>query len=59
VQVPDVLEHAPDQPEKSQPTAGAAVKVTDVPDAYGFWHPAPPEEVQLTPPESEVTVPDP
>ena len=32
VQVP-VPEHAPDQPEKVDPLAAEAVKVTDIPDA--------------------------
>jgi hypothetical protein len=54
VQVP-VPVHAPLQPVKVEPAAGAAVRVTDVPDVYEALQVLP----QLIPLGEEVTVPVP
>jgi hypothetical protein len=55
VQVAEVPEHEPDHPEKVEPVAGVAVKVTDVPETRD----AEQTEPQEMPPVLEVTVPEP
>ena len=54
-QVGDAPLHAPDQPEKTEFTAGVAVRVTTVPRLYGSEQSAP----QVIPAGLEVTVPIP
>lgn len=50
-----VPEHAPDQPEKSEPLVAVAVSVTLVPKAYACEH----AEPQLIPAGLELTLPEP
>ena len=52
VQVP-VPVHAPDQPVKTEPAAGEAVKASEAPEARVAWQVAP-QEIPVP-----VTVPDP
>ena len=55
VQTPAPAHPPPDQPVKSEPTAGAAVSVIGVPFPNCMEHEAP----QLIPAGNEVTVPEP
>jgi hypothetical protein len=50
-----IPEHAPDQPEKTEPVAGVAVSVTGVPAPYASEHVSP----QSIAPGLDVTVPEP
>lgn len=57
LQVVDVPEQAPPQPEKLAPPEGAAVNVTYEPMGKSAKHAAPPEEAQFTPGGEDVTLP--
>jgi hypothetical protein len=50
-----VPEQAPDQPEKIEPVLGVGVRVTTVPELYGWEQ----SEPQVMPAGDEVTVPVP